>query len=65
MNKKIKKDIEKFKASPRYAYIKATQKKAMENNLCKELGEDNKCKYPHCGCLFGTDGPIDLVGDKK
>jgi hypothetical protein len=51
------KDIEDFKNSPRRKHIQATQKLAKERGWCKELDEDGRCQYPHCGCLFGPYGP--------
>jgi len=57
---KAQKDIDQFINSPRYAHIQSTKKLAIKHGRCKEM-VDGRCMYPHCGCLMGTDGPIDPV----
>ncbi len=56
--------IKEFKKSPRGKHILKTQKLAIKYNRCKEKFK-GKCSYPHCGCLYGNNGPIDPITGKE
>ena len=56
--------LKEFLQSPRYKHIRETQALAKKHGRCKEQ-LDGKCMYPHCGCLFGENGPIDPVTGKE
>ena len=57
-------DIKEIKSSARYKNIVKTQKLAMKHNRCKELFND-KCSYPHCGCLYGANAHINPITGKE
>lgn len=48
----------------RIRFIHDVQRMAMKFGRCKEL-LNSKCQYPHCGCLFGKEGPIDPETGKE
>ena len=55
-----RRQVDAFVSSPRYKHIKTTKELAIKYNRCQEQ-IDGKCMYPHCGCLFGENGPIDPI----
>ena len=60
-----RRQVDAFVSSPRYGHIQKTKELAIKYNRCKEQ-LDGKCMYPHCGCLFGENAPIDPVsGEEK